>query len=46
MKYQQLQLTSEYMRVHMDSNMVYAKMSAELDSRMEKLQHFVGDLYE
>ena len=23
-----------------------AKMSAELDSRMEKLQHFVGDLYE
>ena len=24
-KYQQLQLTSEYMRVHMDSNMVYAK---------------------
>ena len=25
MKYQQLQLTSEYMRVHMDSSMVYAK---------------------
>ena len=24
-KYQQLQLTSEYMRVHMDSSMVYAK---------------------
>ena len=23
-----------------------AKMSAELDSRMEKLQQFVGDLYE
>lgn len=23
-----------------------AKMSSELDSRMEKLQHFVGDLYE